>query len=109
MDLEKIKMVLWGASLGAFVLFGIGFGMSGWVLGGTSQARVETAVIDRLAHICVAQSRQDPLNAKKVKAFQKLAYDKRGKFVESQGWATMPGDPKPDSAVAETCGERISG
>ena len=109
MEFEKIKIGLWGAFLGAFALFGVGFGMSGWVFGGTAEERIETAVVARLAPICVAQFRQDPLKGRKIKAFQKLAYDKRGKFVESQGWATMPGESKPDSAVAETCGEQISG
>lgn len=108
MELEKIKMVLAGAALGAFALFGIGFGMGGWVLGGTAQERIETAVTSRLAPICVAQFQQDPLKNRKIKAFRKLAYEKRAKFVASQGWATMPGESKPDSAVAEMCGDSIS-
>ena len=108
MDFEKIKIVLGGASLGAFALFGIGFGMSGWVLGGTSQERVENAVIERLTPICVTQFKQDPMKDQKIKALQKLEYSKHGKFVENHGWATMPGESKPDSAVAERCGDRIS-
>ena len=109
MDIEKIKTVLMGAGLGAFALFGIGFGMGGWVMGGTAQEKLEKAVIARLAPICVAQSRQDPLKDQKIKAFKKLPYDKRGEYVASQGWATMPGDSKPESAVAELCGDQISG
>ena len=31
MEIEKIKNYLVGAALGAFALFGVGFGMSGWV------------------------------------------------------------------------------
>lgn len=108
MEFEKIKIGLWGAALGAFVLFGVGFGMGGWVLGGTAQQRVETAVVDQLADICVAQLQQDPLKDQKVAAFSKLPYDKRGAFVESQGWATMPGASKPNGAVAERCGDRIN-
>ena len=109
MEIEKIKNYLVGATLGAFALFGVGFGMSGWVLEGTAQERTEAAVVERLALICVAQFKQDPTKDKKIKALQKLEYSKQGKFVENQGWATMPGEKKPDSAVAKKCGELITG
>jgi hypothetical protein len=109
MEIEKIKFGLACVSLGAFALFGLGFGVGGWVLGDTAKERAETAVVERLTPICVAQSKQDPTKNRKIKELKKLEYSKRGKFVESQGWATMPGESKPDSAVAEMCGERISG
>jgi hypothetical protein len=109
MEIEKIKNYLMGAALGAFALFGVGFGMSGWVLGGTAQERAGAAVVERLAPICVAQFKQDPTKDKKIKALQKLEYSKQEKFVENQGWATMPGEKKPDSAVAKKCGELITG
>ena len=108
MEVEKIKNYLVGAALGAFVLFGVGFGMSGWVLDGTSQERAKTAVVERLAPICVAQFKQDPAKDQKIKALQKLEYSKRDKFLENQGWATMPGEKSPDSAVAKLCGELIT-
>jgi len=108
MDFEKIKIGLWGAALGAFALFGIGFGAVGWVFGGTAQDQVETAVVNRLTPICVAQAARDPMKERKLAALSKLPYDKRGGFVASQGWATMPGEAKPDSAVAEKCGDKIS-
>lgn len=108
MELEKIKLGLWGAALGAFALFGVGFGISGWVLGGTAQERVETALIDRLTGICIAQFHQDPMKDQKAKALNELPYSKRGEFVARHGWATMPGDAAPDSAVAEKCGDRLS-
>ena len=108
MELENIKNYLVGAALGAFVLFGVGFGMSGWVLDGTSQERAKTAVVERLAPICVAQFKQDPTKDQKIKALQKLDYSKRDKFLENQGWATMPGEKSPDSAVAKLCGELIT-
>lgn len=108
MEFEKIRIALWGAALGAFALFGIGFGLSGWVLGGTAQEKVESAVIERLTPICVAQFRDDPQKDQKIKTFETLPYSKRGAFVAEQGWATMPGESQPDVAVAESCGNRIS-
>ena len=108
MDFEKIKIGLWGAALGAFALFGIGFGVVGWVFGGTAEEKREAAIIDRLTPICIAQAKRDPMTDQKLQALQKLPYDQRGKFVASQGWATMPGEAEPDTAVAEKCGDRIS-
>jgi hypothetical protein len=107
MDSEKIKLGLACVAFGAFALFGLGFGVGGWVLNGTALERAETAVLERLAPICVAQSRQDSGKNQKIKALKKLHYSERRKFVETQGWATMPGESKPDSAVAEMCGDKI--
>ena len=90
------------------MLFGIGFGLGGWVLGDTAVDRANAAVVERLALICVAQFKQDPTKDKKIKALQKLEYSKQEKFVENQGWATMPGEKKPDSAVAKKCVELIT-
>ena len=109
MDIEKIKFGLACAGLGAFALFGIGFGLGGWVLGDTALQRAETAVIERLTPVCVVHFKQDPKKDQKIKVLQKLPYSKRGAFVENQGWATMPGEKKPDSEVAEKCSDVITG
>lgn len=109
MDFEKIKFGLVCAGLGAFALFGIGFGMGGWIFSSTAQEKAEAAMVERLAPICVAQSKQDSTMGQKVRALKKLDYSKRGEFVENQGWATMPGENKPDSAIAERCGDLITG
>jgi hypothetical protein len=38
---------------------------------------------------------------------RELDYWKRGEYVEKQGWATMPGEDKPDRSVANACAERL--
>ena len=38
-----------------------------------------------------------------------MDYGKRAAFVATQGWATMPGEKKPDGTVAENCGDLITG
>ncbi len=109
METEQIKAGFAGAGMGAFALFGIGFGVIGWVFGGTAQQQTETAIIERLTPICITQAKQDSAFSQKLKTLEKLEYDKRGSFVASQGWATMPGEKGPDAMVAEKCSDDITG
>ena len=99
----KIKFSLWGAVGGALVLAIIGFVGGGWVTGGTAQKMVEDAVVSRLTPICVEQFNRDSEKDQKLKGFKKEESWKRDDYVEKQGWATMPGEKKPDSKVAEKC------
>ena len=111
MDSEKIKLGLWGALGGAIVLAIIGFSWLGWVTGGTAQGMAEemaeNAVVARLAPICVEQFKKDSEKDQKLIGLKKEKSWKRNDYVEKQGWATMPGEKKPDSTVAEKCAEMI--
>jgi hypothetical protein len=31
-----------------------------------------------------------------------------GRFIETQSWAIMPGDEKPDSGVADACAKQLA-
>ena len=104
---EKIKPALWSAAGGAIVLAIIGFQWAGWVTGGTAQEMAakaaKTAVVDRLAAICVEQFNRD---SEKVQKFKKLKEESkwvRGDYVKEQGWATMPGEKEADIMVARKC------
>ncbi len=105
---EKIKPALLAAAGGAIVLAIIGFQWAGWVTGGTAQEMAtkaaKTAVVDRLAAICVEQFNQD---SEKVQKFEKLLKEardwKRRDYVKEQGWATMPDEKEADSKVAGKC------
>ena len=99
----KVKFSLWGAVGGAIVIAIIGFAWGGWVTGGTAQKMVEDAVVSRLTPICVEQFNRDSEKDQKLKGFKKEESWKRDDYVEKQGWATMPGEKKPDSKVAEKC------
>ena len=99
----KVKLCLWGAVGGAIVLAIIGFAWGGWVTGATAQKMVEDAVVSRLTPICVEQFNRDSEKDQKLKGFKKEESWKRDDYVEKQGWATMPGEKKPDSKVAEKC------
>jgi hypothetical protein len=85
----------------------IGFAWGGWVTGGTARSMAETmaedAVVKRLAPICVVQFKQAPGKDQKLKELEKTDSWQRSEYVEKQGWATMPGEEKPDSKVASEC------
>ena len=112
MDLEKVKLGLWGAAGGAAVLAIVGFTFVGWVTGGTAQEMAadaaEKAVIDRLAPICVEQYNRDPEKDQKLKEMKELDSWKRDDYVGKQGWATMPGEKDPDRPVSTKCAELLS-
>jgi hypothetical protein len=77
------------------------------VTGGTAQKLAEKmaddAVVKRLAPICVLQATRDPGKNEKLKALKEAGSYQGGDYIEKQGWATMPGEEKPDSAVASEC------
>jgi len=90
METEQIKAGFAGAGMGAFALFGIGFGVIGWVFGGTAQQQTETAIIERLTPICITQAKQDSAFSQKLKTLEKLEYDKRGSFVATRAGRQCP-------------------
>ncbi len=108
---EMIKPLLWGAIGGAIITMIIGFAWGGWVTGSTAQTTAEemadTAVLDRLTPICVAQFNQDPEKDKKLEELKAKSSWDRNEYVNKQGWATMPFEKEPDSEVAEKCAEQI--
>jgi hypothetical protein len=112
MDFDKIKLGLWSGLGGAIVATYIGFNFGGWVTGGSAEAMAKetaaTAVSERLGAICVAQLNRDAAKSQKIKEMQgKDPWDK-GKFIETQSWAIMPGADKPESGVADACAKLLS-
>jgi len=100
-------LVLWSWVAAVVLTMIVGFNWGGWVLGGTAQKRAEVtarnAVVQRLVPMCVAQFNQDPGKEQKLKELTDASTYKRGDYVEKQGWATMSGEAKPDSQVADAC------
>jgi len=108
---EKIQTGVWGAVGGAIVAIIIGFAWGGWVLGSNSldmgEEMAQTAVLDRLTPICVAQFNQDPERDKKLIEFKGIDSWKRGEYIRKQGWATMPFEKEPDSRISDRCSDLI--
>ena len=107
-EARPTKTVVFWSWVGSVVLtMIIGFAWGGWVTGGTAQSMAakmaEDAVVKRLAPICVVQFKQAPGKDQKLKELEKTDSWQRSEYVEKQGWATLPGEEKPDSKVASEC------
>ena len=89
----------------------VGFNWGGWVTGVTAQKMADTmagnAVIQRLAPICVTQFNQDPLKDQRLVELQAKSDWQRRDYIAKQGWATMPGEAKPDNQVAGECAKLL--
>ena len=85
--------------------------MGGWVLGSTSQNNADTMIADalvaRLVPMCVAQFNGDAEKDTRLKELKAKNRWEREKYVEEQGWATMPFEKDPDTMVSELCVEQI--
>ena len=101
-----------GAAAGAIALAIIGFSWGGWVTQSTAQTAagksVATAVVDALAPICLAQFQKSPDFVLKQGEFTKPAAGDKASFVQTGGWATMPGSDTADIKVATACSVLIS-
>ena len=99
--------VFWSWIASIILTMIIGFVWGGWVTGGTAQILAEKmaddAVVKRLAPMCVVQFKQTPGKDQKLKELEKTDSWQQSEYVEKQGWATMPGEEKPDSKVASEC------
>jgi len=112
MERKDVKSGLWGAAGGAIALTIVGFTWGGWVAESKAHSMAaeaaETAVVDRLAPICVAQYGRDPDKAEKLKAMKGKKSWNRADYVGEQGWSTMTGEKGPDSQVSRKCAEILS-
>lgn len=115
MKKEYIKPFAWGIAVGMVVLLIVIFS-AGWVVT-SSSAKAEAkematdAVMNRLAPIAVAQFMQDPNKEERLKEMKKLnswGENRKSAYVKKQGWATMPGDKKPDGQVADEVARRLT-
>jgi hypothetical protein len=65
------------------------------------------AVAERLGAICAAQFNRDPTKSERLVEMKNKDAWENGRYIETQSWAIMPGDQKPDSGVAEACAKQI--
>ena len=109
----SLKPGIWGAVIGAVAISVLGFSSFGWTLGSTAermaQERGQTAVVAVLAPICVEKFQHQTDASAKLVEFNKVPSWDRRSIIEKGGWATMPGNDGPNSAVVTACAERLAG
>ena len=109
----KVESTLWGAVGGAAVLAFVGFTFGGWVTGGKAnelaQQKADKAVVAVLAPICVDKFRHATNAVENLGKLNAISYSwEKGTYVSAGGWATLPGNAEPNSAVAQACAEVLS-
>jgi hypothetical protein len=109
----KVEAVLWGAFGGAAALAIVGFTFGGWVTGGKAkemaQQQSDKAVTAALSPICVDKFRHAKDADANLGKLNAISYSwEKGTYVSAGGWATMPGNSEPNSAVAQACAEVLS-
>ena len=109
----RVENVLWGAVAGAAALAALGFGFGGWVTGGKAaelaQQKADMAVVTVLTPICVDKFRHAKNADDNLGKLKAISYSwEKGTYVSQGGWATMPGESEPISAVAQACAEMLS-
>ena len=112
MNWEKIKLGLWSGVGGALLTIYIGFNYGGWMTKGAAEVMAKetaaTAVAERLGTICVAQFNRDTAKSQKLIEMKGQDTWERGRYIEKQSWAIMPGDEKPESGVVDACAKQLS-
>ncbi len=112
-ETQVTKTAAFWSGLGAIALILIlGFNWGGWMTSGSAAklaaTTASTAVLQRLGPICVAQSQLDPAKEQKLTELKALSSYQQSDYVGKQGWATLPGEAKPDSKVAGACAKLLT-
>jgi hypothetical protein len=101
----KKAVVFWSWVASVALTMIIGFAWGGWVTSAKAQRMAEDmaedAVTERLAEICVFQFNQDPGKGAKLAEMREASGSQRRKYVEDQGWSTIPGEELGRKVVDE--------
>lgn len=111
MNKENLKIFAQGAAAGGVVL-AIGIFWSGMaVTAGSAESmartQAQTAVVDQLAPICLAQFALATNTEQLQKDLAAKESWNRADFVKAGGWATMPGSSSPRDDIARPCADLI--
>ncbi|MBB1251562.1 hypothetical protein [Rhizobium sp. G21] len=107
------SILIWACGMTAVATMVVGFGWGGWVTGGsalkTATDAGELAKIELASAICVDRFKTAPDSATKLVELKALSDSyKRRQFIESGGWASMPGQSSVNGRIAERCSAALS-
>jgi len=103
--------IIWSAVIATVVWSAVGFSWFGpgfdWTTQGGALKMSSDAVTENLATICAAQARDGPNATVTLKEFAELSSYKQSQFVDTSGWATMPGGDSAERGVAALCATKL--
>jgi hypothetical protein len=89
-----------------------GFGLGGWVTGGTAQKRVAEAATNARQELATAVCVEEFMAANDAKPrlakLNAASWYERSELVAKGGWATMPDRKEPNSVVASLCAGKLA-
>lgn len=109
---EWLQPALYGFGAGAVALSIVGFTAFGWVTGGTATAQADsaskTAVLAALTPVCLERARLDPEGESTIAKILQASSTQRRNLLMETGWATMPGEARPNRELADACHRALS-
>jgi dienelactone hydrolase len=95
----SLKPGIWGVVIGSILTMIVGFSWGGWTTSTTARQQAmiqaDTAVTTALVPICLGELTAITSSYEQTE------------FVMKTGWATFPGQPDPNRAVAEACASAL--
>ena len=110
-DIKNLKLAVGGFVVGA-VLFWIVIFAAGWVVTSSTseaqaKAQAQEAIEYHLSKICLYQFMQSENIDEHLQKIKDMRSWHRGKYIEEQGWATMPGNETPTKGISRACSNLI--
>ncbi|MGE0802086.1 MAG: type II toxin-antitoxin system Phd/YefM family antitoxin, partial [Lautropia sp.] len=104
-------MAFWCCIVVAIATMFIGFGLGGWMTGGTVKKMVSQAVdearAELVANACVARYAAHDTFAKDLASLKAASSWKQGGIVAEGGWATLEGMKEPLDDAARLCANKL--
>src|SRR6266478_7339960 len=105
---ESLKCLALGAFAGFLATVVIGFNWGGWTLGGTAERRVNTALVQVYAPVCVERFEHQANVEVKWAELTKVDSWRRDDYIKESGFATPPGSTSPNARIADACAGALS-
>ena len=106
------EQTIWMAIGSMIAVLVAGFGLSGWVTGGSARQMAEEAAAAAHNQLAAAVCAEHFMRASDARArlakLEQLPFWERDDYVSAGGWGTMPGEKEASGAVAEMCAARLS-
>jgi hypothetical protein len=110
--MKNLEQTAWTAVAAVVLTLAVGFGIAGWVTGGTAQTMADEAASAAHAQLAAAVCAEDFLRAansrERLAKLQSLEWWERDDKLVADGWATMPGETEPALGVAVQCATRLT-